>query len=395
MTEALPAHSTLGASSAERWMECPGSVALINTVAPQALTDDDPDYRREGTAAHAALAHCMTEGLDAWEVVGLTFEGEVVDAEMADAIQVFIDFARPIQRDASRVWVESKMHHADFHPQFFGTVDFAALQRDGTHLEVIDYKHGEGVLVPVMGNPQFMYYAYGIVRDCPAVDTIRTTVIQPRITWQTPIRSYTLTRGQLEQWANTVLRPAMVRTATDHSLKPGEWCRFCPAKIICPVLKGLFAAAANADIADVNALTDGELDLQYPLITSVKQFIKALEAEVYARLMRGRVLAQAKLVKKRGDRVWRSGAEDALVAAAGKRAQPWPEPIFSEPVLKSPAQIEKLGGDAKALVHEWAHTPETGLTVAATSDGRPQVVVKSTTELFPGALASNDDGDRA
>lgn len=31
-TEQRPAHSPLGASSAERWMNCPGSVALLKDL---------------------------------------------------------------------------------------------------------------------------------------------------------------------------------------------------------------------------------------------------------------------------------------------------------------------------------------------------------------------------
>ena len=65
-------HSPLGASSAERWMNCPGSVALIQALKLEGT--DDPEYRKMGTAAHAAAAHITLNDMDAWEVVGQKFE---------------------------------------------------------------------------------------------------------------------------------------------------------------------------------------------------------------------------------------------------------------------------------------------------------------------------------
>ena len=47
-------HSPLGASGAERWMECPGSTALLSQL--DLGETDDPDYRVDGTTAHAGAA---------------------------------------------------------------------------------------------------------------------------------------------------------------------------------------------------------------------------------------------------------------------------------------------------------------------------------------------------
>src|SRR5580765_4761035 len=70
-----PAHSPLGASGAERWMNCPGSVSLLKLVSP-GVESDEPEYRTHGTAAHQLLAHCLTEKLDAWECTDLTYRSE-------------------------------------------------------------------------------------------------------------------------------------------------------------------------------------------------------------------------------------------------------------------------------------------------------------------------------
>jgi len=378
----LPAHSPLGASGAERWINCPGSVALIKAVQPQLLTDDDPEYRREGTAAHAAAAWCLSKGHDAWEM-GDNFMGVDTSVEMCDAVQMYLDHVRPLMAAADKSFIEYKMHEPGFHPAFFGTIDFGAVRDE--LLDVVDFKYGEGVLVPVLGNQQCMYYAYGLLLRYQGCKTIRMTIIQPRITWQNPIRTWVTTREELESWAHMILKPAMDRAETESGLQPGQWCRFCPAKLVCPALKGLFGAAALADPDRVVDLTDDELNVEYPLVDTVKMYIKALEAEVYVRLQHGHKLSHIKLVKKKGERVWKPGAEAAFLALDFLTTE-----LRTEPAFKSPAQIEKLGTNAKKLTKEWAYLPETGLTVALVGDGRPEVIVKSMAEAFPGAVSTND-----
>ncbi len=50
----MVAHALLSPSSAERWMQCPGSVAL-SYGAP----DSSSEYADEGTAAHELAAMCL------------------------------------------------------------------------------------------------------------------------------------------------------------------------------------------------------------------------------------------------------------------------------------------------------------------------------------------------
>lgn len=51
-------HSTYGASGAERYLHCPGSVRMSRD-APEPITSI---YAAEGTRAHAAAAHRITTG---------------------------------------------------------------------------------------------------------------------------------------------------------------------------------------------------------------------------------------------------------------------------------------------------------------------------------------------
>ena len=61
---------------------------------------------------------------------------------------------------------------------------------------------------------------------------------------------------------------------------------------------------------------------------------------------------------------------------------------MTKPELKSPAELEKVGPAAKEFVKEFAYMPVTGQTVALESDSRGEVIIKSTTEVFSGAIAA-------
>ena len=134
--ESLPAHSPLGASGAERWMQCPGSVTLLNRLAI-AQPSDEPDYQRDGTTAHAGAAYALVTDQDAWEIVGHTFEGQTFTQEMAEAVQVYLEAVRECDlATADAVFVEHRVHEPALHRQFYGTVDCAIVH--GAILHVFD-----------------------------------------------------------------------------------------------------------------------------------------------------------------------------------------------------------------------------------------------------------------
>src|SRR5579859_7610402 len=92
-----PKHSPLGASGAERWMNCPGSNVLLKAL--DLPPTDEEDYQINGSAAHEAAAHCIISKLDAWEVIGEEFYGKTkVTAPMAEAIQVYLDYVNTLRR---------------------------------------------------------------------------------------------------------------------------------------------------------------------------------------------------------------------------------------------------------------------------------------------------------
>lgn len=381
-------HSDLGASGSHRWINCPGSVTLLRRH--DLPETDDPEYRENGTAAHDAAAECLLAGEDSWSVAGTKrSNGVTVTPEMANAIQAYLDVVRPVQARASQFWIETSIAHPEFHKLFFGTADFAALldephptNPDARHrsvLEIDDFKYGEGIVVEAYRNPQLMYYAFGTLLNLDKlgidVDFVRMRIVQPRVTWFKD-EPYEISVLDLRQWANDVLWPAMILADSENGdLSPGEHCRFCPRKLACPVLVGMYGAAANANISTVIGMDDATLAREYPNIAAVKQYIKALETETFRRMQAGVEIGGLKMVHMKANRVWKEGAAKIFQNMLGKEA-------LSEPELKSPAEMEKINSVAKAKVREYSYTPVGNLTVATEDDKRPGVKVQTLTELM-------------
>jgi hypothetical protein len=176
----------------------------------------------------------------------------------------------------------------------------------------------------------------------------------------------------------------MYATETATETRPGSWCQFCKAKLVCPSLNSLWGAAATCDPKQAILLDELALGMNLKLAKGVRQYLKALEDEVDRRLNAGLKVPGTKLVRKKANRVWKPQAEAYIIAFAGDAAMTRPE-------LKSPAEIEKLPG-AKLVVNKWAFTPDTGLTVALEDDPRVAVTVPTLEESFGAAVAQLDEG---
>lgn len=409
MAEENTAHSALGASSAERWMNCPGSTALIEAF--QLPETDEPEYRKQGVAGHAAAADCLARDIDAWEIVGDTYEDYTITAEMGEAIQMYLDRVRPSigggpakgRYHGEQFFIEAKLAAPDVHEKMFGTVDFGALADDGrdidgnpkSFLDVTDLKMGQGITVEAYDNPQMKYYAFMLIhtkfKDLTDDFHVRLTIVQPRAFHPDgPIREWWTTVGYIRAWVVADLLPAMY--ATDTSLTAGEWCRFCPAKLACPMLRSLFLAASTYDPNEAKALDPVALGESYKLTKPVKFYLKAIEDEMYRRLLGGQAIPHGKLVNKRADRVFKTeahekvGGEEVAVPIIDAIKKRFGAGAFNPPELKSPAQLEKVSEEAKKFVSEYAYMPVTGLTVALDDDKRSRVTVQSAQDRFAVAL---------
>lgn len=388
-------HSPLGASGAERWMACPGSVGLA-----QGTEDSESDFAVLGTAAHALGAECLTQRREPWQYINSIIDnkdriwlppreatGILVDKDMADAVQAYVHAVDELHpdRDQGNSWIERSFHCPDIHPLFFGTSDFIYHDAPARTLHVWDYKHGQGIVVEAEDNPQLKYYAIGALETLGLwndVDTVVLHVAQPRaFHYHGPIRSWSTTVDALDEWMADKLVPAMDRAMVSGDTTPGEHCRFCPVRgYACP--EALKVADELEELMDfvkregAKALTNEQVARFLDLGEMFKIFGKAARENGFARALGGQAIPGWKTARGKADRVWKDGAEKALIAKYKDEA--W-EPIK----LKSPAQIEALP-DGKDMAKRYAFKPDGKLQLVRASDARPEQS-SNTQSLFEAA----------
>lgn len=384
-TEVKPiAHSRIGASSAHRWLACPGSVRLSS-----ALPNQSSEYAREGTAAHEAAARCLDLGKEAWELAGekIVVEGQefAVTDEMIESVQLYLDTIEASLTERAVKFVEQRFSLDEVHPDLYGTADCVVFDQDTGVLSVFDFKYGVGIAVEPEENPQLLTYAAGAVAECLKIDPalginiVELVIVQPRADHEDgPVRRWRVGFDLLGEWVAATLEPGAKATdAADAPLRDGEHCQFCPAKAVCPKLAGVFdSVAADAAASEPAKMEDWELAERLSKAKAVRTYLAALESEIFSRLMKGGEIPGFKLVQKKSNRVWKDGAEAVIAAKLGEAA-------YNPPSLKSPAQIERLKG-GRELAQEHSFKPDTGLTLAADDDGRPAVAQRTAADAFAG-----------
>lgn len=382
-------HSKLGASSSHRWMHCPASVSLIDRLVFAGTIQGNRSsiFSVGGHLAHGVAATCLEYDQDAWEYVGKkameeAFE-ETFDSEDAKAVQVYLDAVRGLT-PGTKQFYEISFHVPEIHNDFYGQSDRVGISAG--LVDVWDYKHGVGIPVEVENNTQLMMYAVGAIRDLvkrgeEVPEVVRLVICQPRA-WHPagPIREWYTTRTELEQWITDEWLPA-ARNATQSNnpdYMAGDWCRFCPAKLDCPIMRLKLDTVKAVHPSQVKAMTDEELASLNMDIEHLMYVKKAAADETYGRLMLGKTIAGSKLVAKKADRVWKEGAEAALLEV-------FPVEELYNSKIKSPAQVEDMVGGT-ALVRKWGYKPDAGMTVAPIGDVRAGQKGRSAKDVFSGVI---------
>src|SRR5215831_1188055 len=131
----------------------------------------------------------------------------------------------------------------------FGTADL--IVRIGSTVHVIDFKFGVGVRVLALSpadddpavdviNGQLLFYAaaarHSLREFFAGVEDIVLTIVQPvSIDVDAEmVSSVTITHGELDTFITIYTAACEQALAPEPHLERGAWCRFCPARPICP-----------------------------------------------------------------------------------------------------------------------------------------------------------------
>jgi hypothetical protein len=204
-------------------------------------------------------------------------------------------------------------------------------------------------------NGQLAFYACAARHSLPkffvGVESIVLRIVQPVTTEidAEMVSSVTVTHAELDEFV-VAYRAACEQALSDSPrLAPGSWCRFCPARPICPAHTAPLLDLAQFEVpaepaAPANAylqlLADG-LDL----VDAIKDIRAALHDQAKRALQNGDEVPGYALSAGRAERHWRDEAI-AFVTLLGLGLTH--DDVLEAEVMRSPKQIE-LRAKARGL----------------------------------------------
>jgi hypothetical protein len=317
-------HALLSASSSHRWLNCPPSARLC-----EGYDDKGSNFAAEGSDAHSLCEYKLRKALGI-EAKDPTEDLTWYDAEMEESASGYAAFVMELVAEAKKtcsdpvVLIEQRLDYSKYVQSGFGTGD-CVLIADGT-LHIVDFKYGRGVLVEAEDNPQMKLYALGALEifDCLYdIDTVSMTIYQPR---RANVSTFTLTRQELLDWAETVLVPtAELAYAGDGEYHCGEWCQFCKAKADCRERARANMELARYEFRQPPLLTDEEVEEILGKLDSLMDWASDIKDYALQAAISGKHWSGYKLVEGRANR--RYTDENAVVAAVKAAGyDPYDEP---------------------------------------------------------------------
>lgn len=355
-------HALLSASGAHRWLVC--------TAAPhfeENFPDGTSEYAEEGTLAHAICELYAQKAFCGLSPRKFSADLKKLQAkplyqdEMLRTAEFYVNYLMEKAMgytEAPYVATEVKVDLTEYIPEGFGTCDCIMIGGDTLH--ITDYKHGKGVPVSAVANPQMRLYALGALALYRAVygDQIKKVsmaICQPRLTED--VSEEVISVPALLEWGRIIEPIAKEAFDGPGTFYPGEHCRFCKGKVQCRARAAHFAGFDKFAHQEIAGKLDGQTRAQRiadgtPILSDeevaellekaagLASWYSDLQSYATEVLLAGGEMPGFKLVEGRSNRAF-SNQDDAMRALldAGYK-----EAVLYDRKPKTLTELEKLIG---------------------------------------------------
>ena len=259
----------------------------------------------KGTAEHECGEFCLKTNIhDAKTLLGMTFNGYEIDDDMAEGVNVYIQYIRGlmIKHPTARIYVEPRVTMSSVHrSEVFGYIDCLIIVIDDSVMYVSDYKGGR-VIVDVNENAQIAHYSISALDTYKGWFNIRKvvgTIIQPHMEHADGIvRTWVMTIEDLYKWRDIIVEAIRKSKDKDAKRTAGKWCTYCPARGECRtnILHTMSMAMGDTPFGN---MSDEEIESILPFIPSMKKNLAAIEERGLELARSGKQINGYKLVRAR------------------------------------------------------------------------------------------------
>ena len=393
-------HSNIvGGSNAGIVLNCAAYLKMIQALPPSA--DKPSEYAEEGTAMHAVMSMLMEARMNSQDPLGsaaiaqamlgaTAYDRELTREHLDTMILPALDALEDLEDAYGGGFRVAAVEMGVKFPGVagaFGTCDLVLV--NDTHAIICDWKFGQGVPVAALYedeagellNSQLMFYLAGaMARHRLFVRRkLVIAIIQPRTT--EPLTHTEVTRKDVRMFREDIERAVVMAMNRDPQPRKGEWCRWAPCKVICPLWTAPIVGLAEA-IGDRVATTRTELqtpDDYGVYLAKAKTFVdllamyqKEVNDQLHSYLEAGGVVPGWRLKWKARQRQW---IDESIVRRELEQLGFEAEEIVAPPKLVTFAAAEatakKLGVNIPNHLRVAPESTET--TIAPTSDPAPVV----------------------
>jgi hypothetical protein len=361
----MPKHALLSASSSHRWLNCPPSAKLCAS-----LDNKSSSYAQQGTDAHSLCQYKLEKalGMNTQDPINNL---EYYDAEMENCADEYASFILEHMEEIKHhcsdplVLIEQHLDFSKYVECGFGTGD-CVIVADGV-LQVIDYKHGLGILVSAEENPQMMCYALGALELFDGiydVNTVKMTVFQPR---KGNVSTYALSKEDLVKWGNELLSPiAKLAYAGEGEFKAGDHCQFCRVKATCRKRAEYNLELAKYDFEMPVTLDNTEVEAILAKVDNLVAWVNDIKEYALQQALSGTRYDGFKLVEGRSTRKYTN--EQAVAESVNSAGfNPYEQKLLGVTAMTSILGKNKFEEILGSLIYKAPGKP----TLVPESDKRP------------------------
>lgn len=373
----MPAHSTLlGGSIAARRLHCPRSFReqLLAPPAPGSA------YADHGTMLHDVMAHWMHHPDE--ELAHMTHGGKPIDAAdrvlLVEAWDAMVDLQEHYGGAFELAGVEINVAFPGV-PQAFGTADLVLQSR--SHLLVIDFKFGAGVMVDAADphgqpNAQLLFYLAGL-RDMIGDRTAVVAIVQPT---RAPSSSHVVVQPEVLDRFITAMQAAVAAAlSADPPRQRGEWCRFAPCKLTCPLWTGPVLDLTALGRPPAQPAPNHEAAAWGAFLARAKQLVDSavmykteIDRALYDWLLQGRDAPGFALKPKQANRRWLDDAD--YVAGELRRLGLTKAEVWAKPKLNPFTVVDAAAKRRRVTVPDALRPRPQTTELVLTDDADPQRV---------------------